>query len=69
MTRAIETVEGVRSVDVSFELSEAAVVSDRCSSEAYGQIGEALEREGYGGTVTVAKPLDTQPLEAQPTQN
>ena len=57
MSRAIETVDGVRSVDVSFELKEAAVVSDRCTAEAYEQIDAALKKEGYGGIVTVARAL------------
>lgn len=58
MTRAIESVEGVRYVSVSFTQETAEVQSNNCTQFVFEQINAALAREGYGGTVTHVVPID-----------
>jgi copper chaperone CopZ len=57
VTRAIESVKGVRSAKVSFAEERADVQSDRCAPEVYQAIAHALEQAGYGGQVVEAVPL------------
>jgi copper chaperone CopZ len=57
VTRAIESVKGVRSAKVSFSEERADVTSDRCAPDVYQAIAHALEQAGYGGQVLETAPL------------
>jgi copper chaperone CopZ len=56
VTRAIESVKGVRKVEVSFAEDRAVVDAERCTPEVYAAIAHALDQAGYGGQVVEARP-------------
>ncbi|HHH26839.1 MAG TPA: heavy-metal-associated domain-containing protein [Polyangiaceae bacterium] len=56
VSRAIASVQGVQSVDVSFADKKAQVTSARCDAAAAKEIADALSEAGYGGEVIETVP-------------
>jgi len=57
VTRALKTVDGVRSVQVDYRAKTATVQggSAACSADAVGDMRSALKQVGYGVTVRRAR--------------
>lgn len=66
VTHAIESVKGVRYARVDFPNKSAEVEADSCSDQVFEQISQALDTEGYGGTVVSVEPLPSAPSGPSP---